>query len=266
MDSQQVSCSSIVEQAIGSFVSFHQQLGCFNSDWHQHEWGQLIYAEKGCVHINSQGKQILIPSWYGIWIPANTDHEIWSTAPQLRIRSVCFPVSGQSPNLCRNVAVFPVSPLLREMIFYTERWSQDHSDNSQASTFLQVIQDILAGEIEKSISFHLPSTTHTKLLIITDYIRNHISKSITFPSIAKEFSYSVRTLNRLFIRELGVSFSTYRKIARVMKALELIEMGNDNVSQLATDVGYESVATFSNNFLEICGFRPLKFINSKRRR
>jgi len=49
-----------------------------------------------------------------------------------------------------------------------------------------------------------------------------------------------------------------------MRALEMIEMGSDNVSQLANDVGYDSVATFSNNFLEICGFRPLQFINSKR--
>jgi AraC-like DNA-binding protein len=49
-----------------------------------------------------------------------------------------------------------------------------------------------------------------------------------------------------------------------MKALELIEAGSDNVSQIASRVGYESLATFSNNFLAICGNRPLHFINQKR--
>lgn len=50
-----------------------------------------------------------------------------------------------------------------------------------------------------------------------------------------------------------------------MKSLEWIEQGKDNVSELASLVGYESLTTFSNNFLEISGNRPLHFIKKKRR-
>ena len=61
-----------------------------------------------------------------------------------------------------------------------------------------------------------------------------------------------------------MSFSRYSKISRVIKALELIENGVDNVSEIASQVGYESISTFSNNFLEICGNRPIYFINKKK--
>jgi AraC-like DNA-binding protein len=264
MYSQPVSCSSVIAQTTRPFVSFHQQLGCFHSDWHQHKWGQFIYAEKGCIHINSPEKHILIPGWYGVWIPANTDHQIWSNHSQLSIRSVCFPVTDNIASLHQSIVVFPVSRLLREMIHYTEKWSHGPNNDAQALTFLQAFQDLLPEAIEKSIVTQLPSTNHQKLLPVITYIHTHLAQPISFKWLASEFGFSVRTLSRLFTQQLGTSFSSYCKIARIMRALELIEIGCDNVSQLAAAVGYESLATFSNNFLEICGHRPLQFIRSKR--
>ena len=264
MNRQQVICASLIDQTTTSFVLFHQHLGCFHSDWHQHEWGQLIYAEQGCIHLNGQGKMILIPSGYGVWIPADTYHEIWSDSPQLHMRSICFPAVYTSEPLVNQISVFPVTLLLREMIRHTEKWSQEQQDNSLANTFLQAIQDLLPGEIERAVPVYLPSTTCNRLLPILDYIHGHLSEQINFQWLAGEFNFSVRTLNRLFTQKLGISFSSYCKKARIIKALELIELGRENVSQLALDVGYESLATFSNNFLEICGHRPFHFIRWKR--
>ena len=223
-----------------------------------------MYADKGCVHLRSQEKQVLIPGWYGVWIPPNTYHATWSTSAQLHMRTICFPVDADKTYLRRTIAVFPVSVLLREMIRYTERWSQDLIDEAQANRFLQALTDILPGELEKSIPVYLPSTTHHKLLAVTAYIQENLAQPIRFPWLAREFGLSARSLSRLFLQELGTSFSTYCKIARIMRALELIEMGYDNVAQLATNVGYESMATFSTNFLAICGQRPLPYIHSRR--
>lgn len=265
MDRQPVSCASIIGQAKTPFVIYHQQLGCFRSDWHQHSWGQLVYAEKGCIHIHAGDKKILLPGWYGAWIPADTYHEIWSDSTQLHMRALCFPVAPSNELLSHQLSVFPVSALLKEMIRHTEKWSQEIQDTAQVSTFLQAIQQVLPGELEKAIPVYLPSTAHAKLAPIVAYIQQHLSQQVSLHWLAREFGLSVRTLTRLFTQQLGTSFSSYCKIARVMKALELIEMGHHNVSQLASLVGYESLSTFSNNFLEICGHRPLQFIREKRR-
>ncbi len=265
MTRQQISCASLIDPTRTSFVIFHQQLGCFHSDWHGHAWGQLVYAEQGCIHLNGQGKQILIPSGYGVWIPVHTHHEIWSDSPQLHMRSLCFPVARNEEPLTDLISVFPITVLLREMIRHTEKWSQEQQDDSQVTTFLRAIQDLLPAEIEKAVPVYLPSTTHARLESVLEYIQGHLSEQINFGELAREFGFSVRTLSRLFTQQLGISFSSYCKIARVIRALELIEMGSENVSQLAMDVGYESLATFSTNFLEICGQRPFQFIRGKRR-
>ena len=265
MNKQRVSCSAIISQAKRPFVLYHQQLGCFRSDWHRHSWGQLVYAEKGCIHLHSEGKKILLPGWYGAWIPADTHHEIWSDSTQLHMRSICFPVEASNTALSGRIAVFPVSALLREMIRYTEKWSASEGDDTQITTFLQAIQDLLPSEMDKAIPTCLPSTTHEKLAPVVAYIQQHLSRQVSLQSLASQYGLSVRTLTRLFTQQLGTSFSSYCKIARVMKALELIETGRQNVSELAFDVGYESVSTFSNNFLEICGHRPYHFIHKERR-
>lgn len=262
MPRKPVSCASISADK-PAFV-YHQKLGCFHSDWHQHPWSQFVYAENGFIHIHVADKKVLLPSWYGAWIPPNTLHEIWSDSPSLCMRAICF--SGDAPISClsHELAVFPVSPLLKEMIRYTEKWNERGQKDAQETTFLHALQDLLPEEMTKSIKVCLPSTSHEKLAQLLAYLQKHLHEKLSIDFLAHEFGFSVRTLSRLFIQQLGVSFSSYCKLARIMKALELMETGNDNVSQIACAVGYESLATFSNNFLEICGNRPLYFINKRR--
>lgn len=265
MSRQFVSCASITDQNSDSFISYHQQLGCFYSDWHQHPLGQLVYAENGCIHVNSEGKKILLPGWYGAWIPPGTYHEIWSDSPQLHMRALCFPIANTEASSNHQLAVFPISPLLREMIRYTEKWTQGSQDSPQANTLMQALQDLLPEEIANAIPVCLPSTSHAKLAQTLDYIQQHLHEKISIQQIASHFGFSVRSLTRLFCKQIGISYSSYCKIARIMKALELIETGIDSVSELAGRVGYESLSTFSNNFLDVCGNRPLHFIQQKRR-
>ncbi|GAB4020364.1 helix-turn-helix transcriptional regulator [Spirosoma migulaei] len=255
-----VSCASITAQK-PSFV-YHEELGRFHSDWHQHPWSEFIYAENGFVHLHVAGKKMVLPSWYGAWIPPDTLHEIWSDSPALHMRAICF--STDETSIRHELAVFPVSPLLKEMMRYTEKWNRVDQADFQETTFLYALQNLLPEEMTKSIQVCLPSTSHVKLGQLLNYIQQHLHEKISIERLAHQFGFSVRTLSRLFTQELGVSFSSYCKLARIMKALELMETENNNVSEIASAVGYESLATFSNNFLEICGNRPIYFINQKR--
>jgi AraC-like DNA-binding protein len=260
MERQPISCRSIIDRAEEPFVLFHEQLGCFQSDWHAHTWGQLVYAEKGCIHLRSEGRKSLIPGGYGVWIPPDAGHQIWSDSASLHMRALCFPVGeGISGD---DIAVFPVSSLLRELIRYTEKWREGGDDTVQP--FLRVITTLIPEELKKATLVYLPSTGHPRLSVVLSYIQAHLAESFSFEWLAGEYGFSVRSLSRLFQAELGTSFSGYCRIARIIRALELIEGGADHVSGLAEDVGYESLPTFSNNFLEICGQRPALFIRSRK--
>ena len=60
MANNKVTCSLIT--ALNNKPSFvwHEKLGRFDSDWHQHPKGQLMYAENGCIHVNIEGKKLLL--------------------------------------------------------------------------------------------------------------------------------------------------------------------------------------------------------------
>ena len=245
-----------------SFV-WHETLGSFQSEWHEHNKGQLMFAENGCIHINIEGKSLLLPSWYGAWIPAGMSHFIWSESPQVSISTIYFEREAGENDMFAQASVFPMSNLLKEMIGYTLKWYKSES-NRPEETFLMAIKDLLPDQMSKSAHVCLPSTNHIQLLRILKALQDHLHENWSLVTVANKFTVSPRTLTRMFTKNLNISFSRYCKIAKSIRALELIEMGADNVSQIAAMVGYGSVSTFSNNFLEICGKRPHYFINIKR--
>ncbi len=259
-----VTCASITHFKENESFVYHGKLGAFQSDWHWHSKGQLMYAENGYMHIHIDGKTLLLPGWYCAWVPAGTMHQVWSNCADLYIRTIFLDTAVHYHPVFGQALVFPVSVLLREMICYTGQWHMQPTSSGCEQNFLKVLQQILPEEMAKPVNVCLPSTMHEPLLRVLEYIQLHLQEKVSIVSVAKAFGFSVRTLTRLFNAHLGMSFSVYMKVARIIKALELIEHGHTNVSQVAYEVGYESLSTFSNNFLEICGNRPIYFINKKR--
>jgi AraC-like DNA-binding protein/mannose-6-phosphate isomerase-like protein (cupin superfamily) len=265
MTRKPVSCAQITTPSNKEPFVYHAKLGAFHSDWHQHDKGQLMFAENGLLHLHIEDKKLFLPSWYCAWIPAGTSHQIWSNSAELYIKTIYLETHSSQHPLFGQAVVFPASNLLKEMIGYTEKWNTGNGDENHQKDFLNVLQQILSGEMAKSEQVCLPSTTHEKLLQVIEYLQAHLQEKVSLSTVAKEFGFSVRTLSRLFSSHLGITFSGYVKIARMIKALELIENGNTHVSHLAFQVGYESLSTFSNNFLQVFGNRPLYFINQRRR-
>ncbi len=259
-----VSCTSLAASATKTSFAYHQQLGSFYTDWHQHEQGQLIYAENGFVHLRVGDKQLLLPSWYAAWIPANTLHEIWSHSSQLVLRSLSFANDYIPQENLDNLVIFPATDLLKEMIRYTSRWELASEETHQEKLFLQTLLSVLPDEMICASQIYLPNTKHSHLSKILVYIHEHLGEKISLAALASQFGYSIRNLSRLFTDQLGMPFSSYCKIARMLNALEQIEQGETRVSQVAFEVGYESVATFSNNFLEVCGIRPQQLIQLRK--
>lgn len=263
MITNEVTCSLITTLYEKPHFVWHEKVGSFFSDWHQHPKGQFMYAENGCIHINIEERKLLLPSWYGAWIPPGTNHCVWSNSPQVYLRTV-FLEPSLADSVFEKASVFPVSNLLKEMLYYTQKWHLITATDPEETIFLLALQEVLAGEMPQLATICLPSTTHPKLSSIIDYLQNHLQEKWSLAALAREFGLSSRTMTRLFSTYLGLSFSGYTKVARVIRALELIESGVDNVSEVASQVGYESLSTFSNNFLEIWGNRPLYFINKKK--
>ena len=63
---------------------------------------------------------------------------------------------------------------------------------------------------------------------------------------------SAREVARLFLRETGMSFGAWRQQARVLEAMGRLG-GGEPVTQVALDLGYDSVSAFSAMFRRAAG-------------
>lgn len=63
------------------------------------------------------------------------------------------------------------------------------------------------------------------------------------------------TLSRLFVRETGLTFGVWRKRLFLQKAINRLSKG-ENVTRVAFDLGYQSLAAFIEMFRQSLGALP----------
>jgi AraC-like DNA-binding protein len=66
---------------------------------------------------------------------------------------------------------------------------------------------------------------------------------------------SPRTLARLFVTETGFTFGAWRQQARLLEAMGRLS-GGQSVTDVALDLGYDSVSAFSAMFRRASGVSP----------
>lgn len=245
-------------------ILLHKRTTDLNTDWHMHSKGQLLYAENGVTRLYIAGSSFLLPTRHCAWIPAHTAHLVTSSSPNLFLRTLYFQIEPELTNpFYYQLSIFQVSVLLREMIVHTERWAHAAQYTPQEASFLQTLKLILPDLQGASLGLRLPSSEHPKVQALIHIILENLSEKIVVETVAKKMAISTRTIARLFQAELGMSFTGFLKIARIIKALELLSLPGANVTDTAYKVGYESIPTFSNSFFEVVGARPQSFLQQR---
>jgi AraC-like DNA-binding protein len=74
----------------------------------------------------------------------------------------------------------------------------------------------------------------------------------------------VRTLERIFRREVGAGFEGWRRQARLMRAIELLVSGH-SVKEVSFAVGYQHPSAFVALFRETFGTTPKAWISALKR-
>jgi AraC-like DNA-binding protein len=80
--------------------------------------------------------------------------------------------------------------------------------------------------------------------------------------IARRFGFGVRTLERRFAAETGMTFGQWRRHARFLRALRLLAEGRA-VKTVARDAGYRSASAFVAAFSETFGTTPGRYFGDR---
>jgi AraC-like DNA-binding protein len=217
---------------------------------HRHAWHQLTFALRGHLEVTTGQARHLVPVDRAVWVPAGVEHAETLRAP-VTVRSLYLsPLSGAKPGALRTLAV---SPLLRELIQHISRLGALDRRKPAQARLVAVLLDLLAAAADVSLALPLPTDPRAQKLAAL--VTQSPGAPTPLATLARRAGASVRTLERCFLAQTGLSLGTWRRRVRLFHALRLLEAG-DSVTSVAFDVGYASTSAFCHAFAKQFGSSP----------
>jgi AraC-like DNA-binding protein len=218
---------------------------------HAHGSDQLIYAIQGIMEVSSGQSVWMIPPQFALWIPCGTFHRIRMTG-EVCMRTLYFrprAVLRASP-LC---SVLCVTPLLRELIVEAVRLRRLQTRNRQD----RALRDLLVSHLASATSVPTVVTTPTdsRAKSVAQIIVDNPAESRSLAKLCAQQRVSVRTVQRIFRREVGCDMDSWRRQVRLNRAVQLLVAGY-SVKEVAFAVGFRQASAFVAAFRRLFGSTP----------
>lgn len=151
----------------------------------------------------------------------------------------------ESPEIRERIRLrfLEVSRLARSDLLRREDW---------AMNALEEVLLLLDGQNERI----RPRVFDPRIRIIIDHIRQHLGESLTRPSLARLCGLSESRLSHLFHEETGSSLPEFIEFVRVDKAKQNLELSDQAITEISTQLGFDNAYYFSRRFKVRTGMSP----------
>jgi len=218
---------------------------------HSHTQDQLALIAQSAAVIDTDTMYVVHPLLQALWLPAGVEHGVYSPRP-FRLHSLYFPAN----RLLQYTApqVLGLDALTRELLLFLSaapRPSQRDVRHAQALALLETLLPSATAE-----TFTLPRPTNPRARRLADHFIAAPDDTRTLEIIAEETGgASLRTFERLFLSETGLSLAAWRRQSRMLASVSLLAEGR-SINAVARAVGYESAAAFSAAYRACFGIAP----------
>lgn len=218
---------------------------------HTHFRAQLIYATAGTMRVSTDDGMWIVPPQRALWMPGGVRHGIVMLG-NVTMRTLYLKTDA-APFMPATCHVLPVTPLLRELIVRATELPVQYDEQGPAGHVMALILAELRGL--QSLPLELPMPRAAGLRALCQALLKAPGDQQPLVAWARTLNTSARTLARRFRGETGLSFGAWRQQARVLEAMGRLG-GGEAVTQVALDLGYESVSAFSAMFRRAAGTTP----------
>lgn len=220
---------------------------------HSHARGQLIGCGRGVLSVGSDAGHWVVPARHAVWIPPWHAHSArmhgaftgWSLY-------VTRPACAGLPAAPCTLAV---TPLLWEAALRCAQRASAAPDAAQ-DRLAEVIVDEIRGLAPQPLGLPLPGDA--RLLRIANALLAEPAQRRPLQDWAAWAGLSARTLSRRFVAETSLSFTAWTQRVRLLRSLELLA-GGQPVTQVALELGYDSVSAFIALFKRELGCTPAAY-------
>lgn len=239
-------------QTLRSFVEGYPEGGRIPR--HSHEWDQLTLISESAAIVETDEIYVVHPLLKGLWLPAGVEHSIYSPR-RFYLHALYFePGSLRTDSTPQ---VLGLDNLARELVLLlcaAPRASQRTARHAHA---LALLEEILPES--RPESFSLPRPRHERARLLADHITANPQDGRPVELVAAEIGgASLRTFERIFSEETGLSLAAWRRQSRLLASLSMLAEGK-SINEVAHSVGYDSVAAFGAAFKQCFGASPSSY-------
>jgi AraC-like DNA-binding protein len=250
------------EEELTALYEVHRAARTSNLIWQGHRWeapqnlhqrSLLIYVVRGALHCEADNNIWIAPSTMVLWLPCGTLHNAYAYG-DYACYAVWVDADARMPTEC---CIASVAPLLRELLLRAASFSEKVPADSHESLILALIK----GEISLLSweKLRLPMPTNLRLRPLVEAMIANPSSKDSSPEWSARFGLSVRTMSRLFIQDLGMSFGDWKRQLHVTLTLQRMANGS-SVQTVALSLGYESASSFIAMFKRTLGKSPGQYL------
>lgn len=228
-------------------------------DWehalHHHRKAQLIYSVRGVLSCEVEKGVWVVPPQCALWIPGDMSHSARGAG---ETECYCLFVEPNAieglPSQCCTLSV---SPLLRELLLKATGFDPLYDESGSEARLIAVLLDELR---EASVEhLHLPMPQHARLRQLAQMLLADPSSRTSMARWAKCIGMSERSMSRLLMQEVGMSFGQWRRQLHIILSLRRLSQG-DSVQTVALELGYESASGFVTMFRKTMGKPPARYL------
>jgi AraC-like DNA-binding protein len=221
---------------------------------HDHPWGQLAFCNSGVMRVIGDAAAWLSPPTRAIWLPAGVAHEIVMKG-EVASRFLYLAPELAEP-LPTEPRVLEVVPLLRELILHILRIRMLDPTRPDHDRLGGLLIDLLVEARPQDLTLPLPRDR--RALALAELLQSAPADPSPLAQAARHAGASLRTLQRLFPAETGLTLEAWRQKARLIAAISSLSAGAP-VAVTAADCGYDSPSAFITAFKRQFGVTPGRF-------
>jgi AraC-like DNA-binding protein len=211
------------------------------------------------MRVSTAAETWLTPATKAIWLPAGVEHAI-DIQGEVAMRTL-YLAADRAARLPRAPATLEVEPLLRELILHIVRLGMLAADRPDHDRMAGVLVDLLDQARRVDLRLPLPSDPRARAAALR--LQDGPGHVGDLAGVAADSGASLRTLQRLFPRETGLTLEAWRQKARLIHAMGRLASG-DRVTAAALDSGYQNVGAFIAAFARQFGVTPGRYRSATR--
>lgn len=218
----------------------------------------LLYAAAGRLRLEADGQRWSLPPARAALIAADRPIEITLPGP-VSVRSVLF-APDFTPPLPSTLTVFDMSPLARSLIAECAQWTQpDATLSPYATAMFHALALAVWRLADTPVATQMPVPRSPVVARALDLTEARLDNPPGFDALAAELARTPRTLARNFNDDLGMSWREALRRLRMIRAVEALADSDAPVTQIAFDVGYNSLSAFNAAFRAFTGQTPSEY-------